>query len=268
MSPPPIDAGGTGCAGGTGTLCWGFEEGVTTPPGWKNGRTDYGAVILPNDMTAHTGPALVVDKTRPHWGTYSLHAKGFVGGTPTTQGGPKATIQYTLPANFGPVLWGRVFVYTTPAAPASHAGLFNARYPRPGSTSTTFTTLDWYEVASYTQNYMTVWHPPEPPGYPEDVQVSGTPVVLNQFACLEWLFDGSKGDAGMGSAPRMWVDGTELSWPNSFTYPPEAGANPREPVQSFLLLETGIYLYQGLPTATDWWIDDLAVGPARIGCGM
>ncbi len=260
------DAGaGTGCTG-AGTLCWGFEEGVTTPPGWSVGRTDYGAVVLPNDQTAHTGPALVVDETRPHWGKYSLHARNFAGGSPTTQGGPKATNVYTLPASFGPVLWGRVFVYTEPAAPVSHAGLFNARYPRPGSTATAITALDWYEVASYTQNYMTVWHPPEPPGYPEDVQVSGTPVVLDRFACLEWLFDGSPGDAGQGSAPRMWVDGTELSWPNSFTYPDASTPAAREPVESFLVLEAGVYLYQGL-ASTDWWLDDLAVGPQRIGCG-
>jgi hypothetical protein len=249
-------------------LCWGFEEGVTTPPGWRIGRTDYGAVVLANDSTPHTGPALVVDQTRPHWGRYSLHARGFVAGTPGVQGGPKATIVYTLPAQLGSVLWGRAFVFTTPQAPASHAGVLNARYPRPGSTSTSMSSLDWYEVASYQQKYMTVWHPPEPPGYPEDVHVSATPVVLDRFACLEWLFDGSSGDGGASeaAAPRMWVDGAELSWPDSFTYPDGSAPPQREPVSSFLELETGVYLYQGLATVTDWWIDDLAVGPHRIGC--
>lgn len=258
---------GTGCSG-AGTLCWGFEEGVTTPPGWKNGRTDYGAVILPNDQTAHTGPALVVDQTRPHWGQYALHARDFVGGSPTVQGGPKATIVYTLPASFGPVLWGRVFAYIEPSAPASHAGIFNARYPPPGSTATAESTLDWYEVASYTQKYMSIWHTPEPPGYPEDVQVSSTPVIVNQYVCLEWLFDGSAGDGGQASTPRMWVNGTELSWPDEFTYPEGSAPATREPVDSFLMLETGVYLYQGLTTATDWWLDDLAVAPQRIGCGQ
>jgi hypothetical protein len=265
-SSDAVDAAlGAGCSG-TGTLCWGFEEGVTMPPGWKVGRTDFGAAVLANDTATHTGPALVADQTRPHWGKYSLHAKGFVGGTPGNQGGPKATIVYTLPAGFGSSLWGRAFVYTTPAAPTSHAGLFNARYPRPGSTATTMAALDWYEVASYMQDYMTVWHPPEPPGYPEDVQVSGTPVVVDQFTCLEWQFDGMAGDAGQASPPRMWVDGTELSWPDSFTYPADAAPSAREPVSSFLMLETGVYLYQGLTTVTDWWIDDIAVGHTRIGC--
>jgi hypothetical protein len=39
-----------------------------------------------------------------------------------------------------------------------------------------------------------------------------------------------------------------------------------EKTQSFTVLETGIYLYQGLSTVTNWWIDDLAVGKQRIGC--
>ena len=266
--------GGTGCSG-AGTLCWGFEEGMTCPPGWKVGRTDYGAVVLraamggcsSNSGATATGPALVVDETRPHWGRYSLHARGFVGGSPKVQGGPKATIGYTLPADFGSVLWGRAFVYLEPSAPASHAGIFNARYPPRGSTATAETTLDWYEVASYTQHYMTIWHTPEPPGYPEDVQVSGTPVVLDRFACLEWLFDGSPSDGGQASRPRLWVDGTELSWPDSYTYPDGSAPPPREPVDSFLMLETGVYLYQGLTASTDWWLDDLAVAPQRIGCG-
>jgi len=256
---------GTGCSAGV-AICWGFEEGTTTPPGWSAGRTDYGAVVLADGAAGDNGPALVVDETRPHWGRYSLHARGFVGGTPTSQGGPKATIVYTLPVDFGAVLWGRAFVYTDPAAPDSHAGIFNARYPRPGSTATTMSAMDWYEVASYTQKYMTVWHPPEPPGYPEDVQVSNRPVALDRFACLEWLFDGSSGDAGEAAQPRMWVDGAELSWPGSFTYPDGSAFPVREPVSHFVELETGVYLYQGLTTATDWWIDDLAVSPQRIGC--
>jgi hypothetical protein len=256
---------GTGCSA-SGAICWGFEEGMTTPPGWSVGRTDYGATVLANASMAGAGPALVVDETRPHWGRYSLHARSFVGGAPGTQGGPKATIVYTLPADFGPVLWGRAFVYTDPAAPDSHAGIFNARYPRPGSSDTSMSAMDWYEVASYTQKYMTVWHPPEPPGYPEDVQVSDKPVELDRFACLEWLFDGSNGDAGEGAQPRTWVDGAELSWPDSFTYPDGSASPFREPVSRFVELETGVYLYQGLTTATDWWIDDLAVSPQRIGC--
>src|SRR5260221_506090 len=245
--------GGTGCTG-LGTICWDFEEGKL-PAGWVPYRNEFNG-------------SLVVDVTRPHKGSYSLHAKDFNGGVEGQQGGPKHTIRFDLPANFGPTLWGRAFVYTTPARPMSHAGLFNARYPRPNATSTAITALDWYEVATYMQKYMTVWHPPEPPGYPEWVQVSDAPLVLDDWACLEWLFDGANGANAEAADPRMWLDGTELTWPAPFVFSdPATTKRPiQEKAQNFTVLETGAYLYQGLPTTTNWWIDDLAVGKQRIGC--
>ena len=242
---------GSGCAG-PGTLCWGFEEG-RLPDGWTPYRNEF------------TGD-LVVDGTRAHRGTYALHAKDFKGGTEGAQGGPKKTIRFTLPSAFGPVLWGRAYVYTTPARAMSHAGFFNARYPRPSASSTAFEALDWYEAATYTGSYMTVWHPPEPPGYPEAVQVSGTSIVLDNWVCLEWEFDGQNGTAPEAAEPRLWLDGVELAWPNTFVYPDGATRPTHEKVADFTVLETGIYLYQGLVTVTNWWIDDLAVGRERIGC--
>jgi hypothetical protein len=150
----------------------------------------------------------------------------------------------------------------------SHAGLFNARYPRPGSTATTIDKLDWYEVATYTHNYMTVWHPPETPGYPEWVQVSDVPLILDNWACLEWLFDAANGDQPQAADARMWLDGAELTWPTSFVFSdPATTIRPfHEKAANFTVLETGTYLYQGLPVATNWWIDDLAIGQRRIGC--
>ncbi len=246
-----------------GTLCWGFEEG-TIPPGWTRYRMGDG---FPGQ--------LLVDSTRPHQGSYALHAKDYQGGSPDQQGGPKYTITYTLPAGFGPVLWGRAYVYTSPAAPPSHAGFFNARYPRPGTQATLMAALDWYEVATDSPtgmdagNYMAIWHVPEPPGQPEDVRISDTTAVAGDWACIEWLFDGSggdAGDAGVAAEPRMWLNGAELSWPTVFTYPTIAAAPVREIASNFIELETGVYMYQGLTAVTNWWIDDLAVGPQRIGC--
>jgi hypothetical protein len=249
-----VEASGPAGAGCTapGTLCWDFEEGVL-PAGWTPYRSEFTGTLL-------------VDATRPHRGTYSLHAKDFKGGTEGNQGGPKKTMRFDLPADFGPVLWGRAFIYTTPARAASHAGFFNARYPRPMSTATAIDTLDWYEAATYMGTYMSIWHPPEPPGYPEAVQVTDTPIVLDSWACLEWLFDGQNGDAAEAAEPRMWLDGVELAWPNTFVYPDGAKRPFHEKATNFTTLEAGIYLYQGLTTVTNWWIDDLAVGKQRIGC--
>jgi hypothetical protein len=236
-----------------GTLCWDFEGGDLS--GWEPYRNEFAGELL-------------VDDTRSHRGRFALHAKDLSGGVEGQQGGPKHTVRYTLPSDFGPLLWGRAFVYTTPARPVSHAGLFNARYPRPNATATDITALDWYEVATYQEKYMVVWHPPEPPGYPEWVKVADEPVVLDAWACLEWLFDGENAGQDQAADPRLWLDGVELTWPAPFVFsdPPTDQRPIQEKVQNFSVLETGAYLYQGLTTPTSFWIDDLAVGRERIGC--
>jgi hypothetical protein len=245
---------GTGC-GVTGTICWDFEEGKL-PMGWTPYRNEY-----------PTG-SLLVDNTRAHRGTYALHAKDFTGGNEGADGGPKHTIRYALPAGFGPVLWGRAFVYLTPGVPMSHAGFFNARYPAPNipATSTDVTKLDWYEVATSGGKYVSIWHPPEPPGTPEAVQISDTAGVVDAWACVEWLFDAQNGTAAEAADARVFLNGVEITWPMMIVAPTGAARPVHDKAQSFTVLETGVYLYQGLTTATSWWIDDLAVGKQRIGC--
>jgi hypothetical protein len=225
------------------------------PDGFSNARDEF------------TGQ-LLVDTSRAHGGSYALHAQGLQGGTPGQAGGPKKSVTYALPANFGPVLWGRAFVYTTPEAPMSHAGIFNARYPPKGSAAQAMADLDWYEVASYQEKYMAIWHPPEPPGFPEWVLLSDTSLVLDAWTCLEWLFDADNGAEPEAADPRVWLDGQELAWPDPFVYSePEGAERPTQhKADNFTMIETGVVMYQGLTTPTDWWIDDLAIGPERIGC--
>lgn len=246
--------GGGGSSVGTGctekTLCWDFEGGVL-PQGFTPWRT------------TGTGQ-LLVDDTKPFGGTgYSLHAKDL-------QGGPQHTLKYVLPANFGPVMWGRLRMFTTPTRPEAHAGFFNARYPKPGQPDNApEDQLNWYEVASYQQKYMSIWHPPWPPGFPEDVQVSGTMLALDKWTCVEWLFDGKNdADAMQAGLPKMWLDGAELAWPEHFTYSEPAGAAApfRDKVGNFTVIELGIVTWQDVPTPTSWWIDDVVLGTERIGC--
>ena len=52
---------------------------------------------------------------------------------------------------------------------------------RPGWEFTDITKLDWYEVATSAMNYVSIFHPPEPPGTPEWVQTSDTPLVLDNW---------------------------------------------------------------------------------------
>ncbi|HVZ73700.1 MAG TPA: hypothetical protein VHJ20_15075 [Polyangia bacterium] len=244
-----------GCSA-PGAICWDFETGAL-PTGWTPYRNEFNGTLL-------------VDGTRPYNGSrYSLHAKDLMGNVEGKDGGPKKTMKFNLPSTFGPTLWGRAFIYVDPARPMSHAGLFNARYPRPGAAagmSTTISTLDWYEVASSAMNYVSIYHPPEPPGTPEWVQTSDTPLVLGHWACMEWLFDAKNGDAAEAADPRVWIDGTEIVWSNTFVSPSTATRPTHEKATTFTVLEAGVYLYQGLSTATNWWIDDLGVSPQRIGC--
>lgn len=241
---------GTGCSGRT--LCWDFEEGAL-PNGWTK-RFDEGG----------QGQLLVDDTKAFGTSKYALHAKGIQGG------GPRKTIIYQLPASFGPVLWGRARVYTSPTRPDAHAGLFAAYYPPVGSNSAAMNTLDWYEVASFEQAYMSIWHPPWPPGFPESVQVSDTRLVLEEWTCLEWQFDGQNGNEAEAARPRVWLDGTELAWPTKFAFSEEKQREETEPFRnkatSFTVVETGVTMWQAMPTPNDWWIDDLAVGTQRVGC--
>jgi hypothetical protein len=251
---PPDASAGAGCSA-PGAICWDFEEGKL-PTGWTPYRNEFTGTLL-------------VDKTMAHRGQYALHAKDLQGNTEGKDGGPKKTMRFALPTTFGPTLWGRAFMYTTPAAPMSHAGFFNARYPRPGAAPADLTNiakLDWYEVASSTMNYVSIYHPPEPPGTPEWVLQSSTPLVIDKWVCVEWLFDAKNGTAAEGADPRVWLDGIEIIWSPPFVPPPGGTRPPHEKATTFSVLEAGVYLYQGLSTPTNWWIDDLAVSPQRVGC--
>jgi hypothetical protein len=248
-----------GCPAPNASLCWDFEEGAI-PPGWTPYRSEFNGELL-------------VDDTKPHRGSFALHAKDLVGGAvtvPATQGGPKKSMTYDLPANFGPVMWGRAYVFMTPEVPVSHAGFFNGRYQKPGQTETALETLNWYEVASYQGKFMSIWHTPEPPGFPEWVKLSDTAPVVDDWACVEWQFDGANGNEAGPADPKVWLDGTELTWPTEFTFDNSGMDKPERPAQdkaaNFTLVETGIVMYQGLEVPTNWWIDDLAIGTQRIGC--
>ena len=67
------------------------------------------------------------------------------------------------------------------------------------------------------------------------------------------------GDQG-GDGKRR-ADELDTAWANfddQLTHHPEG--------ENFTLIETGVVMYQGLTEPTSWWIDDLAIGPERIGC--
>ena len=246
-----VDANGTGCKGAT--VCYDFEE-CATPKGWTvpNYPTD------PGEGNQGAG-SILVDNVMPHAGKCSLHMKDFSGSQ------PQHAFIAALPANFGPVMWGRAFVFNT-ATPNSHGALVKTRYAIPNSTD-----VDWYEVGYELHNYDGIWHSPLPPsGLPEWVLQSNTTIVINNWTCVEWLFDAQNGTQPQAADPRIWQDGVEVTFKPGFEYDltnTKGLPRPMTPKASdFVGIEVGLTMYHDIDEKTNIYLDDLAFGNQRIGC--
>ena len=241
--------GGTGCNGAT--VCYDFEACVT-PAGWTvpkfpNGEGNIGAGTL------------LVDKDKAHGGVCALHMKDFSGDQ------PQHALLADLPANFGPILWGRAWVFNS-ATPTSHGALIKTRYTVPGSTD-----VDLYEVGYENHNYKGIWHNPLPPsGLPEWELPSPLKVVVGAWTCVEWLFDSQNGDQPEAADPRIWQDGVEAVWGKGNQYDLTNGKTPTRPPtpkgSNFVGIEIGLTMYHSIDQVTNIYLDDLAFGKTRIGC--
>jgi hypothetical protein len=236
---------GTGCTGST--LCFDFEEGQV-PAAWTT-------------ITNQGAGSLAIDNTNPHAGTYSLHVMGASGD------GSMHSIGLNLADNFGGVMWGRMFVQMTPEGPAQHGGMFKARYADADDTAFGAENLDWYEAGLGHGSFEAIWHSPQPPsGLPEWEMISETPVTLDQWFCEESLFDGVNAAGTEAALPRIWIDGAELTFPEQHQYPGDAPPPTFHNAANFIMIELGLIMYHPLDSTTDLWVDDLAIGPERIGC--
>jgi hypothetical protein len=245
------DANGTGCKGAT--VCYDFEE-CATPQGWTvpNYPTD------PGEGNQGAG-SILVDNVMPHSGKCSLHMKDFSGSQ------PQHAFIAALPANFGPVLWGRAFVFNT-ATPTQHGALLKTRYAIPNSAD-----VDWYEVGYELHNYDGIWHSPLPPsGLPEWVLQSNTTIVVNNWTCVEWLFDAQNGAEAQAADPRIWQDGVEVTFKPGFEYDLTNTKGLPRPVtpkaSDFVGIEVGLTMYHDIDEKTNIYLDDLAFGNQRVGC--
>lgn len=86
-----------------------------------------------------------------------------------------------------------------------------------------------------------LWHVPEvPTGTPEWVKVSTMPVIVNDWTCWEWQFDGQNGTAAEAADPRIWINGVEQTWGDTFVYPDRAAHPTQEKAGNFTTLEAGV----------------------------
>jgi len=246
-----VSTTGTGSKGAT--VFYDFEE-CATPAGWTvpNYPTD------PGEGNQGAG-SLLVDMEKAHGGKCSLHMKDFSGDQ------PQHALLADLPKGFGPVLWGRAWMFNT-GAPTQHGALIKTRYTVPNSPD-----VDWYEVGYEKQNYDGIWHSPLPPsGLPEWVLQSNTTIVINAWTCVEWLFD-TQNSAGVEAAdPRIWQDGVEVTFKPGFEYDLSGvQGKPRPPTPKgtdFVGIEVGLTMYHAIDMKMNFYMDDLALGKERIGC--
>ncbi|MDB4983788.1 MAG: hypothetical protein JWM82_4540 [Myxococcales bacterium] len=238
---------GTGCKGAT--VCYDFEE-CKTPTGWTvpNGEGNQGA-----GMT-------LVDKVMAHSGMCALHMKDFNGDS------PQHAYLANLPTGFGPVLWGRGWVFNT-SAPTNHGALVKARFSIANKAD-----LDWYEVGYELKNYNGHWHSPLPPsGLPEWILRSSTPVATGRWQCVEWLWDAQNGDMPQAADPRLWVDGQEVMFGPGLQYNGDGNnTTPNRPTTpkgiDFVSIEVGLTMYHPVDEKMDVFLDELAFGKTRVGC--
>ncbi|HTM43711.1 MAG TPA: hypothetical protein VL137_02080 [Polyangiaceae bacterium] len=243
-SMPGADAG-VGCTGDT--LCFDFDDGQV-PTGWA-------------PVTNSGAGSIVVDTTKPHNGTHSLHVMDASGDN------PMHSLGFTLPQNFGGTMWGRVYLYLTPEGPTQHGAIVKARYADAADTMFGPENLDWYETGVGHGSYEAIWHEPQPPtGLPEWEMISDTPITLDQWFCEEFLFDGANPTGAEAAEPRVWVEGTELPFPDKHLYPGNAVKPVFDKATNFILVELGLIMYHPLNATTNLWIDDFAIGPQRVGC--
>lgn len=254
--------GGTGGGGGSGgvsagtgcqsaTVCYDFDE-CKTPAGWTVPAFNTGE----GNMGAGS---LLVDNAKAHSGTCSLHMRDYSGDQ------PQHAFLAALPANFGPKLWGRAWVFNS-ATPTQHGALIKARYAIPNSTD-----QDWYEVGYEKHIYQGIWHNPLPPsGLPEWVLSSTLTIAVGSWTCVEWFFDSQNGDSPEAADPRIWADGQEAVLGSGYSYDLTNGKGTVRPVHpkgsDFVGIEVGLTMYHPIDEVTNIYLDDLALGKERIGC--
>lgn len=241
---------GTGCKGAT--VCYDFEE-CTTPAGWTVPKFAGGE----GNMGAGS---LLVDSEKAHGGKCSLHMKDYSGDQ------PQHAFLADLPAKFGPSLWGRAWVFNT-ATPTQHGALIKTRYAIANSPD-----QDWYEVGYEKHIYQGIWHNPLPPsGLPEWVLSSTLTIAVGSWTCVEWFFDSQNGDNSEAADPRIWADGVEAILGNGYSYDLTNGKGTTRPPHpkgvDFVGIEVGLTMYHPIDQVTNIYLDDLAFGKSRIGCG-
>jgi hypothetical protein len=243
-----LETEGTGSAGAT--IFWDFEDGKL-PVGAKTAALPGGGAV---------GQLPVVDKSRPYSGNYALHYA-------TMHSAYNRIFMFTLPANWGPVLWVRAYMNFTPSLPlnippdgSSHGTMFKGIYnPQ----------RYWYETGVELGKFFLDQHIPEPPGYPEWCIYNDIIPPPDTWLCLEWEYNGVDDGTGNATIPQLYINGEKVPisrqvlWNNGFL--PDKPAGEYKPVQDFIEIWLGMEMWHSWNGFDDFWFDDVAISKTRIG---
>ncbi|RKG78305.1 hypothetical protein [Corallococcus terminator] len=239
------DGGGTG-GEATGKcpasayICENFDKGQN---GWKTPDEEHNATITIDGTRTRSGSGALHVVTEPGHNEFPLGAEE----DPQTI----AHLRKDIPT-FGTALYARAYVYLNRAAPQDVMGtyfiLFSPDEPThqqfggielQGMINGGFALDDWSGIPD------TGWN------YQNDLTVTTSP---NRWTCIEWAVKRTKATDTTGRA-QVYVDGAL-----AFDFP-DVGMRP------FTNFAVGYgFVHPHGDSASETWIDDVAVAPERIGC--
>jgi hypothetical protein len=229
-----------GCANHNYQLCIDFENGIDTTT-WSGGN------------------AAAVETTHVAHGAHAYHLYSMAGQ-------PAGGVLYTTKlGTLSNQIWGRVYVHFQPGAPGNHGNLIAAYDGLPTAPPNVTFKGNWYEMGWQFDGIMGVFHLANNMERP----LRSMPLIVDQWYCLEFLFDGSKTDM-----QRWWINGQEAAY-----YMPGGGPAVIQ-IPQFKTVTFGFTPYGKLDlkmpdgkgdqtetrVLTDAWIDDVAFDTQRIGC--
>jgi hypothetical protein len=265
-----VEAGAPACPAGA-VICDDFEK-------YAADATD-----LSPDWIAYTYSGGVhVDATKPHGGKQSLHLTTLAGGHHYAELIRHVRGQAVVPLDH----YGRMMVWISAVPASSHWNLNMSSGPMKGAPDEVAKVLEGgmfgKMMSNYAQRGLIVVNGVESvrgggpqtgdPGADADCAVAAPSQKVSggKWVCWEWQFDGTTDTA------HLWVDGqamTEIDALGFGTQCQGPGFGGRKMMPNYKWESPSVWdevfigweQYQDTP-ANEVWIDDIVVGPDRVGC--
>lgn len=232
-------AGGAGeatvCSNGPGTLCEDFESGSIDSDVWSVIESNAGALVT-------------VDQQQVHGGQYALHVHVTAGEQTTAQ--IEETV--TFPAQ-DETLYARMFAYFVQELPSDPMGGYHMGFIQAvgqndlGEVRSSVGSIADRQVLGDSIYFGPPFH--------EFGPWSETRYQAGVWTCIELYTSGAGGE---NTERRIWIDDVEMDDQHT-NYDGQKAPH-------FEHLSFGLWQYHPTPGLSDVYIDDIRVGPERIGC--